>query len=107
MARRGGDDPYVYPGTDVLRNKLGLRDNAMLRLVEYAYTADRATNAPRFEMSAAGYRATHKHLFDDLYDWAGKMRTVVLTKNDDTFAMPMAVETSLAQRFVRSIKNNP
>jgi fido (protein-threonine AMPylation protein) len=27
-------DPYVYPGTDVLRNKLGIRNAAQLTVVE-------------------------------------------------------------------------
>ncbi len=35
-------DPYVYPGTDVLRNKPGLRDEAAWRTFEYERSARRA-----------------------------------------------------------------
>lgn len=35
-------DPYVYPGTSVLRNALGIRDGAELRRVEAHLTRVRA-----------------------------------------------------------------
>lgn len=99
MTRDGGTDPYLYPGTDVLRNKMGVRDNAALRLAEYAITRVRTPNAPTFPMTAKGYLATHRHLFQDLYDWAGKLRTVTLAKGGDAFAFPHALESSMEKRF--------
>ena len=99
MARSGGTDPYLYPGTDVLRNKLGLRDGATLRLAEYAYTRVRSRDVPTFPMTTQGYLATHRHLFQDLYDWAGQPRTVMLAKGESAFAFPHAIQPSLEKRF--------
>lgn len=100
MARSGGGDPYFYPGTDVLRNKLGIRDNATLRLAEYAYSRVRSRDVPTFPMTAKGYLATHQHLFQDLYDWAGVPRTVTLGKGESAFAFPHAIEASMEKRFM-------
>ncbi len=57
------DDPYVYPGTEVLRNRLDERDPARLAVLEYAATRARAAEGPTFPLSVDGYRATHRHLF--------------------------------------------
>lgn len=99
MAGGAPGDPYVYPGTEVLRNRLGLRDAAALRLAEYAYTTRRAGEAPRFPPTAAGYLALHRHLFADLYDWAGTLRTVDVGKGDSIFAAARFLPSNLERRF--------
>lgn len=99
MTRGGSTNPYLYPGTDVLRNKLGLRDGVALRLAEYTYTRVRSRNMPTFPMTAQGYLATHRHLFQDFYNWAGKPRTVTLAKGASTFAFPHAIQSSLEKQF--------
>lgn len=38
VAARVSDDPYVYPGTDVLRNARGIRDGAELERIEASLT---------------------------------------------------------------------
>ena len=91
-------DPYVYPGTDVLRNKPGIRDAALLRAFEYEQTADRAAelvNKPitgKFDLDHL--KAIHKHLFQDVYEWAGEIRTVNLRKDVVPFAQPAFIESS-------------
>ena len=101
MARRPVDDPYVYPGTLTLKNKLGLTDQATLRLVEYAITRKRLADAPPFPLTSDGLKATHKHLFGDIFPWAGQVRTVGIThpQDRDPFAFPHLVEGSLAKQF--------
>lgn len=101
MARRPFEDPYVYPGTTTLRNRFGLRDPALLRLAEYAATRRRAMEAPAFLLTAEGFRATHRHLFQDVFPWAGEVRTVGLThpRHEDPFAFPHLVEGALAKQF--------
>lgn len=39
-------DPYCYPGTTILINRLGFRDQAKLDAFEAEVTAERATQAP-------------------------------------------------------------
>lgn len=101
MARWPVEDPYVYPGTITLKNKLGLTDQSTLRLAEYAYTRQRTADAPSFPLTPDGFKATHKHLFGDVFPWAGQVRTVGLThpRHQDPFAFPHLIESSLAKQF--------
>lgn len=71
------DEAYrkiVYAGTDVYKNKLGIPDKVGLEDAERRMTSRRAKQ--RFPRSAhfrdyAGFRAMHRHLFQDVYTWAG------------------------------------
>ncbi len=101
MARRPIDDPYVYPGTLTLRNWLGLTDAALLRLAEYAYTRQRTADAPPFLLTPYGFEATHRHLFGNIFPWAGQVRTVGLTHpwDQNPFAFPNLIDGSLARQF--------
>jgi cell filamentation protein len=82
------NDPYTYPGTDTLRNRLGITDDKTLTEAERRLTQARGAEAARltFPATADGYRALHKHLFQDLYDWAGQDRTVNIAKGGSSFA---------------------
>src|SRR3546814_16065300 len=46
-----------------------------------------------------GYRALHKHLFQDLYDWAGQDRTVNIAKGGSSLAAVPYVARELDKRF--------
>ena len=78
------DDPYVYPGTTVLRNTLNLRDAEQLSLAEdrragvrYAALLDELPKPPfTFET----LKDIHRALFQDVYRWAGEPRTIALGK---------------------------
>ena len=50
-------------------------------------------------ITAEGYREIHRYIFQDVYDWAGKTRTVDLAKNDDLFCLAAYVDQELAKRF--------
>lgn len=101
MAPRSADDPYVYPGTLTLKNRLGLQDPDLLRLVEYAAVSRRALSAPEFPLTPDGFKATHGHLFQDVFSWAGQVRTVGLThpRHDNPFAFSHLIESSLSKQF--------
>lgn len=107
---RAEADPYCYPGSDVLRNKAGLRAAEALELFEGAMTFARSEEAlPSGRLSATHYRAVHHHLFRDVYDWAGRYRTVRLSKSTSTFCYPENIDAEMlrlfgwlkAQRFLR------
>jgi fido (protein-threonine AMPylation protein) len=50
-------DPYVYPGTDVLRNKENIRDSRELEAFERTATANRMETLPdNTPITAEGYR---------------------------------------------------
>jgi cell filamentation protein len=77
-----GDDPYLYPGSTILRNKLGILDADALARAEAAFVAVRQAgfDVHAVAMSPEGLRAIHRELFQDVYQWAGEYRTVDLTK---------------------------
>ncbi|MDI9915875.1 Fic family protein [Rhodococcus sp. IEGM 1379] len=84
--------PYLVTGTTVLRNNFGFRDSAQLRDVEFAATAARLLQAhlrpvpsPRL-VDADHIFGLHRHVFGDVFGWAGQQRIVDITKNGDTFA---------------------
>lgn len=95
------NDPYVYPGTDTLRNLHGITDDKALTELELKITLARGAQAARltFPASADGYRALHKHLFQDLYDWAGQDRTVDTAKGRARFAHVPYIARELDKLF--------
>lgn len=65
--------PYCYPGTDVLKNLEDIRDKVELETFERFHSANRLETMPStFPITAAGFRAIHCYLLQDVYDWAGK-----------------------------------
>ncbi len=93
-------DPYCYPGTDVLKNRLGLRDRKALTAFEAEITAQRAAEPlPAGRLSYVHYRAIHKHLFQDVYAWAGKLRTIRISKGRNTFCYPEHIDHEMRRLF--------
>lgn len=84
----GGDTQYCYPGSDVLINKLGLTDEAALEAAEVELTQARIEQfKPDFDdISLAALCGIHHFLFQDIYEWAGELRTVDISKGSTRFA---------------------
>jgi cell filamentation protein len=106
------DDPYVYPGTSVLRNRFGLTNAADLDRVERLHAANRSLEPiPRGSFDLTHLRAIHRHLFQDVYDWAGELRTVEISKGDQQFQSRQYIHTGMADvhrrlersRFLRGL----
>lgn len=95
-------DPYVYPGTDVLRNVREIRNSDELEEFEARITFLRGlqlASAPiDGEYDLLHLRAFHRYLFAGLYEWAGELRTVVLAKTD-LFCLPEHIESYGAEIF--------
>ncbi len=98
------DDPYVYPGTDVLRNARGIRDGAELQGVEADLVSVRglrlASRSIPGHYDLAHLQVFHRYLFEDLYEWAGELRTVVLARTD-LFCLPEHIESYAVEIFDR------
>jgi len=90
-------DPYSYPDVDVLRNKAGIRDAEKLRQFEYRKTLNRALEIDRTPIQRGfdlkHLQDIHHHLFQDVYDWAGKIRTVNISKEGSAFARTHLIES--------------
>lgn len=96
------DDPYAYKNTNVLKNRAGLRDAALLEDFELEMTALRAEEPlPGGLFGPAHYRAVHRHLFQDVYSWAGKHRTVRTAKAGNFFCYPEHIDASMTKLFER------
>lgn len=95
-----GEDPYCYPGTSVLRNRLGLREQAALQEFEALMTAQRADEpVPLGRLDVGAYRAIHRHLFQDVFDWAGEFRTIRIAKQSSMFCYPENIEHGMRRLF--------
>ncbi|MCC8977910.1 Fic/DOC family protein [Bradyrhizobium acaciae] len=94
------DDPYCYKGTFVLKNRAGLRDAKTLDDFELEMSTLRSLEPlPAGRFTPAHYRSIHHHLFQDVYTWAGKYRTVWTFKGGNPFAYPDHIASSMNQLF--------
>jgi cell filamentation protein len=82
-------DPYCWPGTTCLKNKLGLMDTGELAVVEARIVAVRDVQVARMtipgDFNLDHLRKFHRTLFEDVYDWAGETRRVDIAKQDSRF----------------------
>lgn len=90
-------DPYLDPATGLLRNKVGATTQADLDSREAELTAfaavELAVRPVKITADLRQLTAIHKRLFQDVYDWAGKLRTVDMRKTGDPraeFFMPVS-----------------
>ncbi|MGE0715992.1 MAG: Fic/DOC family protein [Alphaproteobacteria bacterium] len=91
------DDPYVYPGTSILRNRLGLTDAAALARLERRLVTQRLREgAPAGTFDFDHLRAIHRHLFQDIFDWAGEPRTVEIAKGGQQFQLRRFLANGMA-----------
>ena len=90
------DDPYLWPGTAILRNKLNIRSAAALDRVERRLVTQRTIEGvPGGDFDLAHLRAIHLHLFQDVYDWAGQIRTVEMSKGGSQFQFRQYIQTGM------------
>jgi cell filamentation protein len=84
-------DPYVDPDSGTLRNLRGFDDVEELARFEAHAVALRTqqlhVNPLLIERTwdTRHWMAMHGHLFQDVYDWAGGLRSVNITKGEQTF----------------------
>jgi len=85
-----------------LENKLGINDSAELARTEEKISKIKAIKlyennfVEEFEVGKfSGLAKIHKFLFDEIYDFAGKVRTVNIAKGNFRFAPVMYLEMAL------------
>lgn len=94
------DDPYTYENSTVLVNKLDLRDQEDLDDFEAEISSARSAEPlPEGQLNFAHYCAVHHHLFQDVYEWAGKPRTVRMSKQGSPFCFPEHIDAQAAKLF--------
>jgi cell filamentation protein len=93
-------DAYCYPGTTVLKNRADLRSQSELDFFEEEATAQRfAEPLPSGKFDGGHLRAIHCHLFQDVYTWAGALRTVRISKGGSSFCYPENLDREMGRLF--------
>ena len=78
-------DPYVHQDTGTLKNKLEITDYATLNSAEKDITFAKFLNISstyKTNFDIDYFKSIHKHIFEDIFDWAGEFRTVPVFKQE-------------------------
>ncbi|MDR1422595.1 MAG: Fic family protein [Coriobacteriales bacterium] len=98
------DSRYCYSGSNVLKNKLDILDGEALATAEREITAARIAGIlDRPVRGRLGFKHLcdiHRAIFRDVYDWAGKTRTVNIAKGNP-FCMSHAIPTYAEDIFTK------
>ncbi len=85
------DGTYCYPDTDILINKLNIRNEKDLYDIERKLVSLRVDelidNPIKGNFDFQHLKSIHKFLFQDVYKWAGLPRTCAIAKKD-LFCLP-------------------
>jgi cell filamentation protein len=100
LAYAAETDPLCYPGTTVLRNLLDIEDAELLDEAELALFLLRAEKPfPLGNFDVEHYLALHRYLFQDVYPWAGEIRTIRIGKDGNWFCYPEYIASELERVF--------
>ena len=99
-------DPYCFPNSHVLKNKLNIHDADELRTEERNLSnlrAEELLNSPiKGYFNLTHLQKIHHYLFQDIYDWAGEIRTVNIAKGN-LFCRHFAIQSE-ANRIFTELK---
>jgi cell filamentation protein len=100
-------DPYIDPGSGVLRNRLGIIDQQRLQRAEAGLTlaalADLGIRTVPGGYDLDHLRAFHREIFGDIYPWAGEIRVVGIASTDP-FCLPQHIESYATEVFAELAK---
>jgi cell filamentation protein len=104
-----GDKKYCYPGTNVLKNKLDIRDLDILHQAERDYSSVRQVELVKKgvtgDFSMKHLCSIHKQLFQDIYTWAGKTRTVDISKGT-VFCLAQFIDSQFEDMYCKLKREN-
>ena len=99
-----------YKNTTCLINKFDIRDEEKLSEIEakitVAKSAELELQSFKEQFDDRDYRAIHRYLFSDLYDWAGEYRTVGMSKKGTPFTAPEKIPKLMTNCFARLKRMN-
>ncbi len=98
-----------YEGTTVLINKFNIRDEKQLDIMEQGITSALIAKAyveiPFESVNFDFYKMLHKYVFDSIYEWAGSVRTVNMSKKATSFCDYEKIE-DYGKRIFETLKRN-
>jgi len=82
-----GRDPYFYAGRNVMSNRLGIHQAKQLEEAAYEFTSLRAATLELGPVARGlpHLCAIHRHLYQDIFEWAGEIRGVNIYQGDTRF----------------------
>ncbi len=99
-----------YEGTSVLVNKFDIRDGKQLDILEQGITSALIAKAfieiPFESVDFEFYKNLHKYVFDDVYEWAGSIRQVDMSKKGTSFCDCDKIQEHGDRIFALLIDNN-
>ena len=110
MSRYDADNVYCYEDSVVLRNKLGITNQLLLEKFESDITSSRLIELElkpingKFDLKHL--QAIHFAIFQDIYDWAGKIRTVDISRENSRFANMRMIDSASKKLFTNLAKEN-
>lgn len=103
------DKIYCYPNSNVLKNKLNIQNLDALHDAERKLTALRLiellTKPAHGNFDFKHLQAIHKYIFQDIYEWAGKVRTVNIEKGN-MFCNVLFIESQAEEIFLKLKKDH-
>lgn len=100
---------YCYHNSNVLKNKLNIKDEKKLYIAEREFVTYRTAilleNAVKGNFDFEHLKSIHKFLFQDVYDWAGKPRTCNIAKTN-LFCLAHYIDTYAENVFDKIVRNN-
>ena len=101
---------YCYPDSNVLINKLNIKDNKKLekaeKMIVLAKLYDLRQNKIKGEFDKVHFINIHKYLFEDLYPFAGKFRTENIAKDSFSFAEWEFIDSELDRLLLKLKEEN-
>ncbi|MCH9277224.1 Fic family protein [Bifidobacterium amazonense] len=103
-------DPYLIPGTNILRNLVGATTADELEAAENDFVSVRILelreHPPKADGTLEQLQWIHHQLFQDVYDWAGQIRTVDIAKGTGQVFQPLAVFGMGVQYCERTLRED-
>ena len=104
-------DAYSDPATGVLKNLLNIKEQSLLEKVESEFSSYQAFQLYINPLKDAPFDSNslcsiHYRLFKDVFEWAGKYRTVDISKGGNRFAHVHYIQSSLDALFKQLKEEN-
>ena len=101
---------YCYPDSNVLKNKLNIRENKLLKTAEEEITLIKQMELLKHPIkgnfSKSHLMNIHKFIFEDIYSFAGKIRKEQISKADTLFYPPNLIDRELDKVFAKIKEKN-
>ena len=103
------DTTYCYPQANVLKNKLNIKDADSLLEAERSITALRILELKQSyldgKLDFSYFKHLHFYIFQDIYGWAGKTRTVNISKGSQ-FCLCQFIDDQAIELFQKLEREN-